>query len=63
MEISVMNMILDLGENMKYTMTLTLCMMPLKNTKYRKYIHIYEPTNDAKDLVKGNIIVYLSDNG
>ena len=26
----VMNLILDLGSNMKYIMTLTLCMMPFK---------------------------------
>ena len=33
-----------------------------KNSRYKK-ICISEPTNGAKYLVKGNVIVYLSENG
>ena len=44
--------------------TRTLCLMPLKkNTSDNIYIWLYEPANGAKDLVRGNNSVYLSENG
>ena len=59
----VMNLILAVGGKIKWTMKITLCMMPLKNARYKICIRISEPTNDTQDIVKGNNIVYLSENG
>ena len=43
--------------------TYSLSDSPEQKTRYEIYIWIYEPTNREKYIVKGNIIVYLSDNG
>ena len=49
------------GGDMKWTTKITICLIPLKKILGIIYIHIwiYEPTNDAKDPVKGNNTVYL----
>ena len=49
------------GENMKFMITLTLCLMTLKKILDIIYIYIWisEPTNGTKDIVNGNIIIYL----
>ena len=59
----VMTMILGVGGNMQCMMTPTFCIMPLKKCYIYIYIWIYDPTNGAKYLVKGNNIMYLSVNG
>ena len=61
--IHVMTLILAVGRNMKWMTTLTHYLMTLNKIPDIKNIWIFEPTNGAKDLVKGNIIVYLSQNG
>ena len=61
---SVMTLIISVGKNMKWMLKLTLCMVNLKkNTRDNIYIWIVETTDGAKDIVKGNNIIYFSDNG
>ena len=57
----VITLILDVGGNIKWVMTLTLCLTPSKKILYIYiYIWISGPTNGANDLVKGKNIIYLS---
>ena len=51
------------GEEHEILMTITLYLMPSEKIPGNIYIWISEPTNDAKDILKGNDIVYLLDNG
>ena len=53
------------GGGMKLIIKLTLCLMTLKKILEIIYLYICisEPTNGEKYLVKGDSIVYLSENG
>ena len=39
---------LTLGRNIKCTTKFILCLIPLKNSRYKIYIWIYEPSNGKK---------------
>ena len=55
----LMNLLIAVGGYMKWIITLTLSLIPLEKIPEIIYICISEPTNGAKDLVKGKNIVYL----
>ena len=58
-----MTLILVVGSNMKFMMTLTLYDTFEQNIRDKIYIWISEPTNVAKYIVGGNNNVYFSENG
>ena len=47
-----MTMVLDTGRNIKLMTTLTLCLIPLKNSRYKIYIWVSELNNSTKYLVE-----------
>ena len=60
----VVNLILDVGRNIKWIMTLNLCIMTLKKILKINYIYGSLKKPMAKKIWwEGNNIVYLSDNG
>ena len=59
----VMNLILAVGRNMKLTMTLNLCLMPLNKIIEINYTYGSLKQTTEKYLVEGNNIFYLSENG
>ena len=56
MVISVMTLILAVGRNMIWMITLPLCMISLKNIRDKIYIRVSEATDVAKNIVGGNFI-------
>ena len=60
MLISVMTLILAVGKDVKWIMTLTLCLIPLNKILYINiYTWISEQNNAAKDLVKRDNFLFI----
>ena len=62
MIIYVMTLIIAVGRNMKFIITLNLCLMPLKKILEINYTYGYLKQPTEKNLVEGNNIFYISDN-